>query len=165
MANYSSGLQYLHPHMETSIIDNSTYTESVVYSNGTKLFMPFFASKGLDNTIQTFSSQAQLIAEHGTPNFKEHGQAYYNALNFARNGGLVYGMRLVPETATYANQAIYVNFGQGVTGGDAVVEEDPLTKRYIVFATDDEEQDYPSLDVMPMAEGEEGEVVEEEDGS
>ena len=165
MANYSSGLQYLHPHMETSIIDNSTYTESVVYSNGTKLFMPFFASKGLDNTIQAFSSQAQLIAEHGTPNFKEHGQAYYNALNFARNGGLVYGMRLLPETATYANQAIYVNFGQGVTGGDAVVEEDPLTKRYIVFATDDEEQDYPSLDAMPMAEGEEGEVVEEEDGS
>ena len=166
MANYSSGLQYLHPHMETSIIDNSTYTETVTVSNGTKLFMPFFAGKGLDNTLQTFSSQAQLLAEHGIPNFKEHGQAYYNALNFARNGGLVYGMRLLPESATYANQAVFVNFGKGVTGGDAIVEEDPLTKRYVVFATDDEEQDFPSLEPMAEGEVEGGEQVEqEEDGS
>ena len=157
MANYSSGLQYLHPHISTSVVDNSSYVETVVATKGTKLFMPIFCDKGLDSKIQVFSSQTQLIAEYGLPNFKEHGQAYYNALNFARGGGLVYAIRLLPVSATYANQCFYVNFGEGVEVGGSVVEQEQLTKRYIVFATDDEVQ--PEYKSMPSTD----EVVEGEE--
>ena len=46
MANYSSGLQYLHPHISTSVVDNSSYVETTVSTKGTKLFMPIFCDKG-----------------------------------------------------------------------------------------------------------------------
>ena len=145
---YGSNLQYLHPHMETSIVDNSVVTETAIVTQGTRLFMPFFSSKGLDNKIQAFTTQAQLLAEYGTPNFRDHGQAIYNALNFVSNGGTVYAMRLLPEGAKFANQAVIANFGTGTPAGEggSGVEQDPMTGRYIVYAIDDEDIAIASLD-------------------
>ena len=116
MANVIS---YLHPHMETSIVDNSTVASSQA-NTGTALFMPYFSSRGIDGQVEVYNSYAQFVADKGTPNFKRHGQPIYNILQFLRGGGTVYGVRLLPSDAVRANVALHAK----VEGGKVVKAKD-----------------------------------------
>ena len=49
-------ISYLHPHMQTSIVDNSAVVAQPQQPTGTALFMPYFSSRGLDGKIETYTS-------------------------------------------------------------------------------------------------------------
>lgn len=154
-------LTFLHPHLETTVVDNSLVTEPEVVG-GTTLFMPFFSNKGIDNQLQLFTSQAKFISETGVPNFKEYGQPGYNILNCLRGGGQVYGIRLLPEEATYANAVISVNISNGTSVpdiDDSTETEQPETKGiYSIYAIDEDEFNLQNDEI----EDNEGEI--EDDG-
>lgn len=95
------GLKFLHPHVETKIYDNSAVVE-YASGAGTALFMPFIGTKGKDNVIDTYSNLGVFLKEFGNPNFKKHGQAIYQAINWLNGGGILYGMRLAAPDATYS---------------------------------------------------------------
>jgi hypothetical protein len=100
-------LTFLHPHIETSVIDNSFVFETAT-GGGTALFMPYFSDKGVDNKLELITSLSEFLEGKGMPNFKKHGQAIYNVVNWLRGGGRVFGMRLMPEDAAYANTILNV---------------------------------------------------------
>ena len=116
-------VSYLHPHIETRVVDNSTVVDQQS-STGTVTFMPYFSSRGVDGVIERYTSYAQFVADKGTPNFKKHGQPIYNVLQFLRGNGVVYGMRLLPDNATRAN----VVLGAKVVNGEVVKGADPVAK-------------------------------------
>ncbi len=103
MANIS----FVHPHLSTSVVDNSVVTTHQSNS-GTALFMPYFSDRGVSNKVELFTSYTQFILEKGTPNFKKHGQAIYNIVNFLSAGGVVYGVRCVPDDAVASSVDITV---------------------------------------------------------
>lgn len=113
-------ITYLHPHMQTSIVDNSAVVPQQATS-GTVMFMPYFSSRGVDGEIRLYNSYSEFILENGTPNFRKHGQAVYNILQFLRAGGSVYGMRIVPDDAA----AAMVKLGRTVNAETGAIEEDP----------------------------------------
>lgn len=100
-------LKFLHPHLETVINDNSFVSEDTS-GVGTVLFQPFISDKGEDNTIIRYGSLSQFIKQNGEPNFRKHGQSIYNIVNWLKAGGVVYGSRLMPENATFANLALVI---------------------------------------------------------
>lgn len=102
-------LEFLHPHIETHITDNSHYVVGYPTVTGsTILFQPFISDKGEDNVLKKYTSLKELLEEVGTPNFKNHGQSLYNATEWLRVGGVLYGMRLMPENATFSNVVLNV---------------------------------------------------------
>lgn len=100
-------LTFLHPHIETQVIDNSFVFETAD-GGGTAVYMPYLSDKGKDRKVERLTNLATLLDEKGYPNFKKHGQAIYNVVNWLRGGGLVYGMRLTADDATYANTILNV---------------------------------------------------------
>ena len=111
-------ISYLHPHMQTSIVDNSVVLPEQA-AVGTVMFMPYFSSRGVDGEIRLYNSYSEFLLENGTPNFKKHGQAIYNVLQFLSSGGSVYGMRVVPKDAKKAS----VVLGKGVNGETGEIED------------------------------------------
>lgn len=103
MANVIS---YLHPHIVTSVIDNSQVITSTISPDNTCLFMPYVSDRGVDGVIEKYTSYAQFIADKGTPNFKKHGEPIYDVLQFLSGGGTVYGIRVMPEDAEYAKAVL-----------------------------------------------------------
>ena len=103
MANVIS---YLHPHIVTSVIDNSMVIPTTTVTNGTALFMPYVSDRGVDGVIERYTSYSQFIIDKGTPNFKKHGQPIYNILQFLAGGGIVYGIRIMPDDAVAASAMV-----------------------------------------------------------
>ena len=115
--------EFRHPHIETQINDNSYVdTSSGDGSNSSILFQPYFSEKGEDNVIKKYSSVSDFLAKNGTPNFKKHGQGIYNLTQWLTNGP-VYGMRLLPEDATFANMVLSfgVKENKTVSGTEVVL--------------------------------------------
>lgn len=111
-------LQYLHPHIET-IINDSSYVSEDANGTGTVLFQPFISDKGEDNTIKQYGSLAQFIQENGEPNFRKHGQSIYNIANWLKTGSVVYGVRMMPDNATYSNLALVVKTKEETVADDS----------------------------------------------
>jgi hypothetical protein len=70
--------------------------------------MPYLSDKGRDNQVEQLTSLTTFLKEKGLPVFKRHGQAIYNVINWLRGGGQVFGMRLMPDDASYANSVLNV---------------------------------------------------------
>lgn len=100
-------LKFLHPHIETYVFDESEVVE-IATGGGTNLFMPFFSSKGTDNTVMVLESLPGTLKEFGSPNMKFYGQSYYQVIQWLTGGGTVYGMRLTPSNAYFANTMLNV---------------------------------------------------------
>jgi len=106
-------MTYIHPNVSSTIIDNSV---SYLTSEGTtKLFAVFVAEKGPDNKIQTMTSVSEYIFNYGEPDLKYYGQAPYNILEWLKNGGEAYTLRVLPDDAQFANA--FVNIQTKVSQG------------------------------------------------
>ena len=104
-------MEFLHPHISSTIIDNSGVvvpTEATTTTTGTIMFAPFFSERGRDNQIIDWTDATAFLAEYGTPNMKKYGQDQYNAVRWLLSGGMVRGMRLLPTDAAYANSFVTV---------------------------------------------------------
>lgn len=99
-------MKFRHPYDETTIIDNTEIQPELQDNNGPALLMPFICDKGIDGEVRTYSDLSKFLKEHGTPNFRKHGQAYLQAINWIKGGGVVRGMRITAEDATYSNIVI-----------------------------------------------------------
>lgn len=135
-----SVISYLHPHMQTSVVDNSTVIDQQVNS-GTAMFMPYFSSRGIDGKIERYTSYSQFLADKGAPNFKKHGQAIYNILQFLRGGGVVYCTRILPEDAKAAQAVI----GKKLQGYDAQDAETVVEGQIKYYKLVDSKQDGDKL--------------------
>jgi hypothetical protein len=93
--------EYLHPSVATRIIDNSQVFQTA--QGTTKLFVAFRSPLGVDNQIVEYGSEAEFLFKTGVPNLSKYGQAAYNAAQWLRGGGGVYGLRILPDDATFAN--------------------------------------------------------------
>ena len=103
-------LKYLHPHMSTTIHDNSVVDHVTLEGTGTSAYVPFFSDRGQDNKVLEFTTASAFIKEMGRPNYHKYGQATYNLLNLLNNGGRVYGIRLLPPNASHAHVNIISRF-------------------------------------------------------
>jgi hypothetical protein len=130
-------LEFLHPHMETVINDNSEYFETTS-GGSTTLFQPFFSNRGPDNRMLRFTNYADFVKTHGLPNLKKYGQSEYNILNWLTSGGNVYSIRLMPTDATYSNVTLDVRtkHTKYVKGG--TITQTNVTKSYTVNVTANE---------------------------
>jgi len=107
MANVKN---YVHPHISSSIIDNSevtTLATSATTITGTILYTPIVAGRGKDNVHQLFVDAGAFIAEYGEPNFKKYGQTMYNALRWLLAGGQVRAIRVTPTDAAAAQVSVH----------------------------------------------------------
>ena len=118
MAISETGLEWLHPHVA------STITSNILYTNGDASDVSFFyaiaSEKGLDNKVQVMSSGAQFIKEYGDPNMKKFGQAGHNIINLLQSGANVYVLRVLPDDATYAHG--FLNIQTKVNVGEKAVK-------------------------------------------
>lgn len=98
--------QYIHPHVETNIIDDSF---AFITSEGlTTLFVAFTADKGVDRKLVNLTSQSEFISNFGDPNIARHGQAQLNAFRWVGAGGRAYALRVTDEDASYAHAVVEI---------------------------------------------------------
>lgn len=100
-------MEFFHPHTRVTVNDLSEYFEEVS-GGGTILYQPFISDKGEDNVLSMETSLNEVIAKYGKPNFKRHGQAYYNLIEWIKDGGRVLAHRIMPNDATYSHMILNV---------------------------------------------------------
>ena len=101
--------EYLTPHVKTYINDNSVISNAqpVQSENNVRLLTVFASAKGEDGVIKAFTNVNDYIEEYGTPNFNLYGQPCYMPYAALKsNNAKCYCMRVMPQTATYANVII-----------------------------------------------------------
>jgi hypothetical protein len=135
-------LTFLHPNIQTTVVDNSAVNVTAT-GGGTALFQPYISDKGADNVIEQITILSDFLNDHGLPNYKKHGQSIYNVINWLNNGGQVYGYRMMPSNAQYANVVLSVKTksiavpvlnasGQPTYAADGVT---PITKQILSVKT------------------------------
>jgi hypothetical protein len=78
-------LDYAHPHISVSIEQEPLIV--VTGQGGTMLFSAFTANKGLDNTLQFFTSPEEFIKEYGDDfSISKNRQQPYNIMQWLKNG-------------------------------------------------------------------------------
>lgn len=92
--------QYLHPSVDTKIVDNSTVFQTA--DGTTALFQVILAPQGPDGVLTLVTTPDEFIFKFGTPNIAKYGQAAYNVLTWLQNGGIAYVIRVTPSTSTFA---------------------------------------------------------------
>jgi len=140
MSISETGLEWLHPHVA------STITSNILFTNGDASDVSFFyaivSEKGLDNKVQIMSSGAQFIKEYGEPNMRKFGQAGHNIINLLGAGANVYVLRVLPDDATYAhgffNIQTKVNIGEKPvkTIDDEIIYKDDVHLRTCTACTE-----------------------------
>ncbi len=103
------------PGVYSKIIDLSYYLQEVP---GTTGFVPFFSKRGPDNELVLINGQKHFNQLFGKPNVNDFGKTYgqgpYMAWNHLGVSGACYGMRVLPDDATYAN--IVLSYDSDSTG-------------------------------------------------
>ena len=102
--------QYLHPHVETYINDNTTYTtETSKADTSVKSLHVFTSNRGIDNKVLRFDSFSDWKRMYGTPDYKWDGQAVLMPYASLSSGHAVtFNMRVMPEDATHAFSVLTV---------------------------------------------------------
>ena len=101
--------EYLTPHVKTYINDNSTFLETTATQSddGVRLLCVFTSAKGEDGVVKPITSISDYLEEYGTPNYNLYGQPCYMPYAALSSGNAkCYCMRVMPETAPYANTVI-----------------------------------------------------------
>ena len=99
--------EYLHPSVRSTITDRSFVFQSA--QGSTVLFSAFMAEKGPDNVIVELNSADEAIFYFGEPNLAKYGQAFYNVIEWLKNGGKVQAIRILPTTATFSTLMIQLS--------------------------------------------------------
>lgn len=112
---------YLHPHIETYLNDNTEFHEEVAPPiEPVRLLSFIVSSEGRDGVFLPFDTEPEARAEFGVPNFKLHGQPIYNAYEALKTQqARVNIMRIMPDDAAYANVVIIAKVKVDNTTGTA----------------------------------------------
>lgn len=105
------------PHVETYINDNTTFTDvaATPVDNGVRSIHVFASPKGEDGVLKAITSVQEYLEEYGTPNYELYGQPGYMPYAALSSGNAkCWCMRVMPETATYANAIIVANVKEDV---------------------------------------------------
>lgn len=108
--------EYLVPHVQTYINDNSIFTDTVSSpsEDGIRSIHVFASAKGEDGVLKAFDNYTDYLEEYGTPNYALYGQPCYMPYVALLGGNAkCWCMRIMPETATYANAIIVANVKKG----------------------------------------------------
>lgn len=108
--------EYLVPHVQTYINDNSIFTDTVSSpsDDGIRSIHVFASAKGEDGVLKSFTDYTEYLEEYGTPNYTLYGQPCYMPYVALLGGNAkCWCMRVMPETATYANAVIVANVKTG----------------------------------------------------
>ncbi len=103
--------QYLHPHDEVYINDNTVYTDYTDDNTGIVQYLCLFPSpKGRDK-LMTFNNLSKWVNEYGLPNFRVFGQLPYLPYVLLSTGlTKVTCMRLTAKDSTYANLILVAHY-------------------------------------------------------
>lgn len=93
-------MRYLHPSVETQIVDNSFVFQTA--DGVTALFQVIQSEKGPDNVLTKVTTVSEFLFTFGYPSLQKYGQASYNAIEWLKSGGQLYVLRILPSDATYA---------------------------------------------------------------
>lgn len=128
--------KYSYPYVETVINDNTKVTEtntdtridpSVTYA------FPFVSSKGVDNVFVRKTSYDSFVSTYGTSNYKKYGQPLMMPLALLRKPNTyVWGMRVMPENATYSNAVISLYYKADETNDTVKASERRFRMKFIV---------------------------------
>ncbi|ALN97881.1 contractile tail sheath structural protein [Bacillus phage vB_BpuM-BpSp] len=120
----SNDLKYLHPSISSTIRSDDIIFEAG--DNVQRLFAAYTSEKGEDNKVKMYSSEEEFIYYNGEPDIKKYGQTSYNIINWLRSGGVVYGMRVLPENAGYAHA--FLNILTRIDSKDVADKDGQLVK-------------------------------------
>ena len=99
--------EWLHPHEETYINDNTRYEDVAYQNNGPAFLNVFMSRKGVDNKLKKFDSVVKWVKEYGLPDYRLYGQPGYNAYVSLSTGlATSQSMRVMPTDAAYANMIL-----------------------------------------------------------
>ena len=99
--------EWLHPHEETYINDNTRYEDVAFQNTGVSFLNVFMSRKGVDNKLKYFDSVVNWVKEYGLPDYRLYGQAGYNAYVSLSTGlATSRSMRIMPTDAAYANMVL-----------------------------------------------------------
>jgi hypothetical protein len=96
------------PGVYTTIVDESFTMQPLP---GTIGFICLFSEKGPDNVPRMTTSVQDLINTYGVGNPAKYGQGWYVAKQYLSILGNLYVMRVLPETAGFANLGLKYNVG------------------------------------------------------
>lgn len=111
--------EFLHPSVSSKVTDNSFVFTTA--TGTTALFQCILAEKGEDNVLRMMTSPDEFLFKYGTPNLSKYGQASYNVLEWLKNGGVAYVLRVLPTTATYAVTGLALSLAKDVTKSQVAV--------------------------------------------
>jgi len=106
------------PHVETYINDYSIFqdTAATPSENGVRSIHVFASPKGEDGVIKEITSTTEYLEEYGIPNYDLYGQpGYMPYAALTSQNAKCWCMRVMPDTATYANAIVVANITSGKT--------------------------------------------------
>ena len=102
------------PYVETYVNDYTevvdTGLEQTTNEPVVRYVFPFISSKGIDNVFIRKRTRKEIVNTYGDSAYSKYGQPLMQALNVSENSNTeIFCMRVMPESATYANSRIMVN--------------------------------------------------------
>lgn len=123
------------PGVYTKIIDLSTYVAGVPSTIG---FIPIISDRGEDNRL-IMTNGRDFYQDFGEPNIlyagKDFGQGPYIASSFLSQSDSLYVLRVMPESATWANIFLTTNTTSGAVDATSDVQifsRDGITKKSMI---------------------------------
>lgn len=104
---------HLQPHVVTYINDNTLFVDEVVTAeeNGLRIIAGFASKKGRDRKLIKYNNVKDYIERNGEPDFTKYGlPGYIPYLALSTGNAIVYGERIMPDDASYANIVICAEF-------------------------------------------------------
>ena len=145
------------PGVYSKIIDLSTFVQNVPSTIG---FIPFLSKKGRDNQLTFIGSRSELISEWGEPNIQEYGKNYgqgpYIAYNYLGEAGSLYGLRCMPDDATYSNMVINAILGSNDSTASITVSYASTVNTHAEIHTSliSDSTSFPVCIITPIGRGE-----------
>ena len=111
--------KYTYPYVETVINDNTQVTSGVSSTRVDPIVtyaFPFVSSKGIDNVFVRKTSYDSFVSTYGNSNYKKYGQPLMMPLAILQKPNTyVWGMRVMPENASYSNAAVSLYYKADAT--------------------------------------------------
>ena len=101
------------PYVETYVNDYTevvdTGLEQTTNEPVVRYVFPFISSKGIDNVFIRKRTRKEIVNTYGDSAYSKYGQPLMQALNVSENSNTeIFCMRVMPESATYANSRIMI---------------------------------------------------------
>lgn len=114
------------PYVETYVNDYTevvdTGLEQTTNEPVVRYVFPFISSKGIDNVFIRKRTRKEIVNTYGDSAYSKYGQPLMQALNVSENSNTeIFCMRVMPESATYANSRIMIKCSSSVPLSDTIL--------------------------------------------